>query len=292
MDQYEASIYNQAITLAKMGHREQAYSFFRRVAQAEPRNQEVVFWLMYTAPSLEMAQAMLDRAHYINPDSPALAQADQWLTNEKLNLPQPAQGFLLFPPANLQTAIVPPYATRPGDPYSYYPALPPAPNAYSQPTMPYYSAPPAPPFYPTPPQPVPYQGQALASHQPYAPQPYYQPVPVPRYPQASAYNAYNNGPQAYAGPYYPPYNPYQGYVPPVRWGQAPSIAYNNFLSMGRNYRCPYCNTPYPPISSRRISTSGWVTLGVLAVLFFPLAWIGLLMQENYLRCSHCRLILT
>src|SRR5690348_6130012 len=107
MDQNEAYMFNQATVLAKMGHREQAYAFFKSIAQHNPQNQDVVFWLIYTAPSLETAQDLLDRAYNLNPDSPALRQANQWLTNEKLNLPQPAEGFSMFPPANSQTQVVP-----------------------------------------------------------------------------------------------------------------------------------------------------------------------------------------
>jgi hypothetical protein len=288
MDQFEASFYNQAITLAKMGHREQAYSFFKKIAQTNPQDQNLVFWLAYTAPSLETSQDLLDQAYTLDPDNPALRQANQWLTNEKLNLPQPAQGFPLFPPADTQAlvapAALPSYTTRPGDPYAYYPAQ-------SQ-TMPNYNSQtlPALPYYPLPPaQPTPYYpSQALAPYQPYPTAPAYPPYAAPPY-----YQPYYPVPQNYARPYYPPayYQP-PVYYPPIRWGNAPANAYDYYLAMGNHYRCPYCNTPYPPMSGRRISTSGWVTFAVLITLFFPLAWVGLLMQENYLRCSYCRLLLT
>ena len=285
MDQHEAALYNQAVTLAKMGHREQAYSFFKNLAKSHPQNQSLILWLVYTAPSLVDAQDALDRAYALNPDNPALQQANQWLTNEKLDLPQPASGYSLFPPANTQTQILPAYATRPGEPFSYYPAQTQPTHGYyqSQPPLPYYPLP------PTPPAPY-YSGRALAPYQPYPPVPAYSPYPAPYYPQP-----YYPSPRYYANyarPYYEP--PYQqpGYYSPVRWGNAPANAYAYFLAMGSHYRCPYCNTPYPPVSGRRISTSGWITFAVLITLFFPLAWVGLLMQENYLRCSYCRLNLT
>lgn len=280
MDHYEASLYNQAITLAKMGHREQAYSFFKSIARMNPQDQNLVFWLVYTAPSLETAQELLDHAFTLNPDSPALRQANQWLTNEKLNLPQPAEGYSLFPPANPQAQVVPTYTTRSGNPYSYYPDQ-------TLPALPYRSLPLPPtqaaPYYPN---------RGLAPYQPYLPVPAYPSYPPyadPHYHQP--YYPYP-APQNYGYPYYQPAYRQPVYYPPVRWGTAPANAYAYFLAMGSNYRCPYCNTPYPPISGRRISTSGWVTFAVLITLFFPLAWVGLLMQENYLRCSHCRLILT
>ncbi len=266
MDQNETSFYNQAITLAKMGHREQAYSYFKQIAVNNQQDQNVVFWLVYTAPSLTIAQELLDRAHFINPESPVLSQANQWLTNEKLHLTHPAEGYSLFPPTNHQAQIMPYYSSPQQDTSpTYYP---------SQPLAPYYP----------PQQVVPYR--PLPDYQTYPAYNYQQSYPVPYY----------AGPAAYTQPYYrqnqatwvPPYQSY----PPVRWGNASSYAYNSYLAMGGNYHCPYCNTTYAPRSNRRISTTGWATFAVLLVLFFPLSWIGLLMQENYLRCSYCRLVLT
>lgn len=262
MDQNEAAFYNQAITLAKMGHREQAYSYFKRIAFNNPTEQNVVFWLIYTAPSLEIAQELLDQAHFLNPESPVLRQANQWLTNEKLRLPQPAEGYSLFPPANQQTQLMP---------VSNYPA---------QQTLPYFPAKPAAAYYP-PPQIRPYQ--PIPSYRPYPAQAYLQPYAAPYYP----------GSPGHLQPYYRPIQaapwPYQNY-PPVRWGNMP--AYSGFLAMASSYRCPYCNSPYPPLSNRRISSGGWITFAVLVAIFFPIAWVGLLMQENYLRCSQCRVVLT
>jgi hypothetical protein len=264
MDHNETAFYNQAITLAKMGHREQAYSYFKRISFNNPNDQDVVFWQAYTAPSLEKAQELLDQAHFLNPESPVLRQANQWLTNEKLHLPQPAEGYSLFPPANHQAQVMPlPYAS-------------------TQALTPYYSGPPAAPYYP-PQQIVPYQ--PLPTYQPYAGPVYRPPYPAQFYPGAFP---------AYVQPYYRPVQalpwsyPNQNY-PPVRWNNLPSYA--GFLALG-SYRCPYCNSPYPPVSQRRISTSGWITFAVLVAVFFPVAWVGLLMQENYLRCSQCRLVLT
>src|SRR5690242_8974727 len=212
MDQHEATFYNQAITLAKMGHREQAYSFFKKIANNNPQDQQVIFWMVYTAPSLEKAQELLDRAHTINPDSPALQQADQWLTNEKLRLPQPAEGYKLFPPANHQSQLMPYGETRA--------------------TLPYYNSSNQLASYYQPPQLSPYQPVSTYQYQPY-PAYHVQPYPVPAYPVP-----YYRGPAGYPQPYYrqnyaywnPPY-PVQAY-PPVRWGQSPSYAYNSYLAMG------------------------------------------------------------
>jgi hypothetical protein len=273
MNQNEANLYNQAITLAKMGHREQAYFSLKNIALNHPDDQNLIFWLMYTAPSLEKSQELLDRAHFINPENPVLREANQWLTNEKLGLPQPAEGYTLFPPAHLQAQVVPGYPAPMPEPG--YPALPLAP------------------LYPQPYQHIPgshpYQTQAypaLPGYQPYPDQNSGHTYPPPFFsPQA------NLQPPPYGHYKLPAWQPYQnqGY-PPVRWNGLPN--YGSYLERAGNYRCPHCNSTYPPLRNRRITTSGWITFGVLVLLFFPLSWIGLLMQENYLRCSQCRLTLS
>jgi DNA-directed RNA polymerase subunit RPC12/RpoP len=53
------------------------------------------------------------------------------------------------------------------------------------------------------------------------------------------------------------------------------------------YRCPRCGSEAPPLKTRRISTAGWVTFGVLMFLCLPLFWIGLLIQEDYFSCPAC-----
>ena len=53
------------------------------------------------------------------------------------------------------------------------------------------------------------------------------------------------------------------------------------------YRCPRCATQLMPVSSRKISSAGWVTFAILLVTFFPLFWIGLLIKENVQTCPIC-----
>jgi hypothetical protein len=55
------------------------------------------------------------------------------------------------------------------------------------------------------------------------------------------------------------------------------------------FKCPYCQSPAPPVQKQKISTAGWILFVVLLLLCFPLCWIGLLMKEDYRSCSFCGL---
>ena len=52
--------------------------------------------------------------------------------------------------------------------------------------------------------------------------------------------------------------------------------------------CPMCRqgTEYIPV--QQISTAGWVVFAILlAIVCWPLCWIGLLMKETKLKCARC-----
>jgi hypothetical protein len=118
------------------------------------------------------------------------------------------------------------------------------------------------------------QGQQEIVPTPQPQQPYYpQQQPMP---PAQPYG-YPPQPQYYPQPqgYYPP--PVQPYAAPV------VVA----MGMGQQYACRSCGSNIQPMVNRRISTGGWVTFGVLLILFFPLCWVGLLMKENYQQCGQC-----
>lgn len=59
----------------------------------------------------------------------------------------------------------------------------------------------------------------------------------------------------------------------------------NFAHSG--FRCPRCSATTRPFTKKRISTAGWVTVAILAVVFFPLFWIGFFMTEPCHACSTC-----
>jgi predicted Zn finger-like uncharacterized protein len=58
---------------------------------------------------------------------------------------------------------------------------------------------------------------------------------------------------------------------------------------GIGFRCPFCQSTYPPEVKRRISTAGWITFAVLLLACFPLSLIGLFIKEDYRVCSSCRI---
>jgi len=53
--------------------------------------------------------------------------------------------------------------------------------------------------------------------------------------------------------------------------------------------CPFCHTTMPPMTYSKVSTGGWIVFVFLMLTCFGilLAWIGLLMKENYKVCSQC-----
>ncbi|MBV9210726.1 MAG: LITAF-like zinc ribbon domain-containing protein [Acidobacteria bacterium] len=53
------------------------------------------------------------------------------------------------------------------------------------------------------------------------------------------------------------------------------------------FRCPYCQSTYPPRIGSRISNDGWLVFALLLLFCAPLFWIGLLMKEEYRMCVNC-----
>lgn len=71
------------------------------------------------------------------------------------------------------------------------------------------------------------------------------------------------------------------------FGQPQQMAYQPPQPLAPGYRCPRCGGNQFPVMSRKISTAGWITFGVLLAVFFPLFWIGLLMKEDAKICPLC-----
>jgi LITAF-like zinc ribbon protein len=72
-----------------------------------------------------------------------------------------------------------------------------------------------------------------------------------------------------------PYQPYQSqYVQ-----QQPPVG----------FMCPFCRTTTPPYTGSKVSTGGWIVFALLFLTCFGilLAWIGLLMREQYKVCRQC-----
>jgi hypothetical protein len=74
-----------------------------------------------------------------------------------------------------------------------------------------------------------------------------------------------------------PYEPYQSQYP-----QPPQ-------NPPAGFTCRFCRTTAPPITRSKVSKTGWVLFLLLTISCFGifLAWIGLLIREDYKSCSHC-----
>ncbi|QUW03037.1 LITAF-like zinc ribbon domain-containing protein [Chloracidobacterium validum] len=59
------------------------------------------------------------------------------------------------------------------------------------------------------------------------------------------------------------------------------------VGVGGSVICPHCQTNSPPHMRSRVAPGGWITMAILLLLCWPLFWIGLLVREDYLRCSNC-----
>ena len=55
----------------------------------------------------------------------------------------------------------------------------------------------------------------------------------------------------------------------------------------RHRECPHCGEAEGTYERKDIAQEGWVVLVILAVFFWPLFWIGLLMKQNFLICRAC-----
>lgn len=52
--------------------------------------------------------------------------------------------------------------------------------------------------------------------------------------------------------------------------------------------CPSCGCTEEPSTTKRISQAGWIVFAVLLVTFWPLFWIGLLINEEVKQCRRCK----
>jgi RNA polymerase subunit RPABC4/transcription elongation factor Spt4 len=74
-------------------------------------------------------------------------------------------------------------------------------------------------------------------------------------------------------------------------GQMPQSAapYGSQGLAGAGYRCPNCQTTFPPIVQKRISSEGWIVFAALLIFCLPLFWVGLLMKEELRVCPACHM---
>lgn len=70
---------NQAIDLAKAGHKDEAATLLRQVVAAQPVNQAAWLWLSAVTTEPAEASAALEQAKAIDPSHPSLNRAKDWL---------------------------------------------------------------------------------------------------------------------------------------------------------------------------------------------------------------------
>lgn len=206
MDGNDLAVFNRAVQYAQEGNKEKAFEFIKALAQKDANNLDLILWGIYTAPNVERASLLLNRAKLIKPDDVATQQAEQWLTNEKNDWPQPEEVFPFFPPKKY-------FAQNIGQSTTQV-ILPMQPSIPAQPVMP-------------------------------------------------TQQIFNIQPQTFIAPQ------------PIIINTAPV------------YSCPYYRSPYPPLTSTRISTGGWITFAILLILFFPLCWVGFFSKTSYQYCAQC-----
>jgi hypothetical protein len=56
----------------------------------------------------------------------------------------------------------------------------------------------------------------------------------------------------------------------------------------KHLSCPTCGCREEPTTTKRISQAGWIVFAVLLVTFWPLFWIGLLINEEVKQCRRCK----
>lgn len=103
----DSHLYEQAVSYALSGQREQAYDLFRHISLRNPNDSNLTFWRMYTAPTAEKAEGLLRLARLNDPDNIILPEAEIWLYNRKHERPQPEGGFSRFPPRPIGTLANP-----------------------------------------------------------------------------------------------------------------------------------------------------------------------------------------
>ena len=67
----------------------------------------------------------------------------------------------------------------------------------------------------------------------------------------------------------------------------PAVQYHS--APAGHFQCPFCRSSAHPRVEKRISNAGVITMILLAVMCFPLFWIGFFIKEEYRVCSSCGL---
>lgn len=89
----------QAIALAKTGHKAEAGQMLREIVALQPVNQAAWLWLSAVTASKAEAESALAQARHIDPAHPSLPQAEQWLAHRFSAAPATKRSRVVKSPA-------------------------------------------------------------------------------------------------------------------------------------------------------------------------------------------------
>ena len=83
MNQFDQWEFNQAVTLAQAGKKEEAYARLKPLVMAGQENANLFLWLAFTTPDMTEAEKAIKRAHQIDPNDNNVNLAKTWLLGQK-----------------------------------------------------------------------------------------------------------------------------------------------------------------------------------------------------------------
>jgi hypothetical protein len=103
----DTHLYEQAISYALNGQREQAYDLLKFINVRNSGDINLTFWRMYTAPDLRKAEGLYNLAKLNDPNNIILVEAEAWLNYRRAGREIPSGGFSRFPPRPIGTLANP-----------------------------------------------------------------------------------------------------------------------------------------------------------------------------------------
>jgi hypothetical protein len=85
----DLELFQQAVSLASAGEKVSAYRILSSLATAYPLDANVLLWMAFTAPDLNMSKLHFNQASAADPANSSLESARQWLATEEAKLRVP-----------------------------------------------------------------------------------------------------------------------------------------------------------------------------------------------------------
>lgn|SRR5689334_3689944 len=83
MNLTEYKSFKQAVAIALTGQKETAYRQFKALHASAPENVDLLLWTAFTSPDIKESSLFIASAALIEPSSPAVVEAQRWLTTKK-----------------------------------------------------------------------------------------------------------------------------------------------------------------------------------------------------------------